>query len=282
MQTIFKSLLNLLQYCFCFMLWFFGLLFFPDQGGTHTPCIGRQGLNPWTARAFHCKASPGCGPALALLGAVGIQPCSRSEVRDTYVHESRVCRACGGGLWRPPNPAAEMFCSHLVLLVCATCSGTLETVSESECCLCWGQSMKCYFPGKDRVTGCHWNQLSQGDLSKTEPIVKEVGEESEELSPCSALVRVSRHSAWWGSPSVPWWGSPITVPWWGSPPQCPGEGSPLQCPGEGPRPELVCVSPSLSMHSEPLGAAGHELWKLLSPTLQGTVNGCCVNDCLEN
>ncbi|CAN0466238.1 unnamed protein product [Rangifer tarandus platyrhynchus] len=55
-----------------------------------------------------------------------------------------------------------------------------------------------------------------------------------------------------------------------------------RCPGEGPHPELACVRLCLSVDSEPLGAAGHELWKLLSPTLQGAGNGCCVNDRLEN
>ena len=52
---VLKSLLNLLQYCFCFtyrLFWprdMWGLSFLTrDQ--TYTPCIGRQNLNPWTAR----------------------------------------------------------------------------------------------------------------------------------------------------------------------------------------------------------------------------------------
>ena len=53
-----KSLLNLLQYCFCFMFWFFGCdwprgvqnLSSPTRDWTHTPCIGRQSLNHWTVR----------------------------------------------------------------------------------------------------------------------------------------------------------------------------------------------------------------------------------------
>ena len=70
----FKSLLNLLQYCFCFMFcfWFFfflvlfcfvlffgrdacGILLTPrprteTRDRTRTPCIGRRSLNHWTAR----------------------------------------------------------------------------------------------------------------------------------------------------------------------------------------------------------------------------------------
>ena len=48
-----KSLLNLLPYCFCFMLWFFGakacgvLAPWPEA---HTSCIGKQSLNRWTTR----------------------------------------------------------------------------------------------------------------------------------------------------------------------------------------------------------------------------------------
>ena len=48
------SLLNLLQYCFCFLFWFFCPktwdLGSPPRGWTCTPCIGRWSLNPWTAR----------------------------------------------------------------------------------------------------------------------------------------------------------------------------------------------------------------------------------------
>ena len=50
-----KSLLNLLQYCFCFMFWFFdheaGRIFSSlTRDQTCTPCIGRQTLNHWTTR----------------------------------------------------------------------------------------------------------------------------------------------------------------------------------------------------------------------------------------
>ena len=54
---VLKSLLNLLQYCFCiFMLMVFCLqgmwdLSSPTRDRTHTPCIGRS-LNHWTAREF--------------------------------------------------------------------------------------------------------------------------------------------------------------------------------------------------------------------------------------
>ena len=50
---LFKSLLNLLQYCFCFMFWLFWLWGTWDLGsltGDGTPCAGRRSLNHWTAR----------------------------------------------------------------------------------------------------------------------------------------------------------------------------------------------------------------------------------------
>ena len=59
-----KSLLNLLQYCFCHMLW----VFFWPQGmwdlspstreWTHTPCIGRHSLNHWTTREVPILLTP--------------------------------------------------------------------------------------------------------------------------------------------------------------------------------------------------------------------------------
>ena len=44
--------MNLLQYCFCFMFWFFGPedLSSLTRDQTCTPCIGRESLNHWTAR----------------------------------------------------------------------------------------------------------------------------------------------------------------------------------------------------------------------------------------
>ena len=50
-----KSLLNLLQYCFCFMFWFFwpqGMWDLSSLTGDQTriPCIGRRSLNHWTTR----------------------------------------------------------------------------------------------------------------------------------------------------------------------------------------------------------------------------------------
>ena len=54
-ETILKSLLNLLQYCFCFIFWFFwpgGMwdLSSPTRNQIHVPCIGRWSLNHWIAR----------------------------------------------------------------------------------------------------------------------------------------------------------------------------------------------------------------------------------------
>ena len=51
----FKSLLNLLQYCFCFRFWFFWyqamwVLSSETRDPAHTPCNGRQRLNHWTTR----------------------------------------------------------------------------------------------------------------------------------------------------------------------------------------------------------------------------------------
>ena len=51
-----KSLLNLLQYCFCFMFWFFGceacgIFSYPTRDWTRTPCP--QSLNHWaTGKSF--------------------------------------------------------------------------------------------------------------------------------------------------------------------------------------------------------------------------------------
>ena len=48
----FKSLLHLLQYCFCFMFWSWDTwdISFPTKDWTRTPCIERWSLNYWTAR----------------------------------------------------------------------------------------------------------------------------------------------------------------------------------------------------------------------------------------
>ena len=70
----FKSLLNLLQYCFCcflfpFFLSFLFLIFWPrgmwdlsslTRDGTHTRCVGRQSLNHWTTNEVlkACHFSP--------------------------------------------------------------------------------------------------------------------------------------------------------------------------------------------------------------------------------
>ena len=45
-----KSLLNLLQYCFCSLFWFFGheTCSSPNRDQTHTPCIGWWSLNHGT------------------------------------------------------------------------------------------------------------------------------------------------------------------------------------------------------------------------------------------
>ena len=63
-----ESLLNLLQYCFHFMVWFFGCkslgISVPQPGIEPTPvCVGRQSLNHWTTREIpHAcfEDYPGC------------------------------------------------------------------------------------------------------------------------------------------------------------------------------------------------------------------------------
>ena len=86
-----KSLLNLLQYCLCFMFWFFGCdwprgvqnLSSPTRDWTHTPCIGRQSLNHWTVREipyslpflsrtkiFHVTMKPWISVAVCPLGGL--------------------------------------------------------------------------------------------------------------------------------------------------------------------------------------------------------------------
>ena len=59
MDHFLKSLLNLLQYCFCFMFWFFWLWGMWDLTSltrywTHTLCIRSRNLNHWTAREVPC------------------------------------------------------------------------------------------------------------------------------------------------------------------------------------------------------------------------------------
>ena len=54
-EPFFKSLLNLLQYCFCFMFFSFSPwgkwdLNSPSSNWTHIPCSGKQSLNHWAAR----------------------------------------------------------------------------------------------------------------------------------------------------------------------------------------------------------------------------------------
>ena len=56
-----KSLLNLLQYCFCFMFWFLwsrGMwdLSCPAKDQTQMPCIGRWSLKQWNTKedSDHC------------------------------------------------------------------------------------------------------------------------------------------------------------------------------------------------------------------------------------
>ena len=62
-----KSILNLLQYCYCFMFWSFWPwgtwhLSSLTRDQTHNPCTGRQSLNHWTTRevpvglCFYCTS----------------------------------------------------------------------------------------------------------------------------------------------------------------------------------------------------------------------------------
>ena len=53
--SFFKSLLSLLQYCFCLMIWFFdheawGILALQPGNKPAALCIGRQSCNHWTVR----------------------------------------------------------------------------------------------------------------------------------------------------------------------------------------------------------------------------------------
>ena len=51
-KDFYKTLLNLLQYCFCFLFWLSGCedLSSLTRDQTHIPCIGRQSPNHQTAR----------------------------------------------------------------------------------------------------------------------------------------------------------------------------------------------------------------------------------------
>ena len=60
-----KSLLNLLQYCLCFMFlafWTGGMWYLssPTRDRTCTPCIGRQSLNHWTTREVPLQVTFDC------------------------------------------------------------------------------------------------------------------------------------------------------------------------------------------------------------------------------
>ena len=50
MWTIFKSILNLLQYCFCFMFWCFGHVGSSLTNWEWDVCIGGQSSNHWVGR----------------------------------------------------------------------------------------------------------------------------------------------------------------------------------------------------------------------------------------
>ena len=73
-----KSLLNLLQYGFCFMFWFFGHeacgVLVPPLGIEHcTSCIERRSLQDWTAREVPCPTVFFC----TLITAVLYHQCGR-------------------------------------------------------------------------------------------------------------------------------------------------------------------------------------------------------------
>ena len=58
-----KSLSNLLQHCFCFMLWIFELqvmwdLSSPTRDRTCTHCIGKRSLSTWTNLTLHTINHP--------------------------------------------------------------------------------------------------------------------------------------------------------------------------------------------------------------------------------
>ena len=79
-----KSLLNLLQYCFCFMIWFFCLwsiraLSFLTRDRTCNPCFGTWSLNRWTIREV-----PMLFPALKITSIKG------SAFSDRSIHQGSV------------------------------------------------------------------------------------------------------------------------------------------------------------------------------------------------
>ena len=115
--------MNLLQYCFCFMIWFFDLeacgnLHSLTRDWTSTPCFGRWSLNCWAARqvpglkGFYRPARkwqssvplllhwPEFGPMVTLLKEEGVHKhpplCHVGEVLPLWVpgSVSKVQRSC--------------------------------------------------------------------------------------------------------------------------------------------------------------------------------------------
>ena len=99
-----KSLLNLLQYCFCFMLWFFGHwgmwdLSSPTRDWTHTPCIGRQTLNHWTAREVRSLGSWGQVTLDYLGRALNLMTSALHKKRRTDIEMKAMRRWRQGSEW---------------------------------------------------------------------------------------------------------------------------------------------------------------------------------------
>ena len=146
MWTIIKSLSNLLQYCFCFMFWFFGpkacgILATPTRSRTLTVCIERRSLDHWTAREVprpHSRCRPACTEALTqeagarasdflteqLLDVLGSSPQWTRPPRSPAVGRrgSRRCPVGGG----------SSVCSPLALPHLRGCS----CLSRSACPFC--------------------------------------------------------------------------------------------------------------------------------------------------
>ena len=111
MWIILKSLLNLLQYCFCLIFWFCGHkshgILVPQQGIEPTPPALEGEVNHWTTRDIGPRQKPlflPCPPGITLCG--GSQPPHHKDP------EATIWSGPWGKELRPPANSQHHLTSH--------------------------------------------------------------------------------------------------------------------------------------------------------------------------